>query len=51
MRYGNKIYSTHKLVAMAFHGLPMDHNPNVLVDHIDGDRWNNFANNLRISTY
>lgn len=49
--YGNntkKIYSIHRLVAMAF--IP---NPNnkPCVDHIDGDRSNNRSENLRWVTY
>lgn len=35
---------THRLVAQAFHGSPPEHRP--FVNHIDGDRQNNAADNL-----
>lgn len=37
----------HRLVAAAFHGLDLE-DWTVLVDHIDGDRANNKAENLRL---
>jgi hypothetical protein len=44
-----KTYSIHKLVAMAFlNHIPDGHN--IVIDHIDGNKSNNFVENLQLTT-
>lgn len=43
---GGKVHKVHRLVCMAFHGAPPS-DMHVTVDHIDKDRGNNRASNLR----
>jgi hypothetical protein len=42
-------YKVHQLVAMAFLGHKID-GFNIVVDHIDGDTFNNAPDNLRLTT-
>jgi len=45
---GRKVIGVHRLVALAFHGAP---NPGDEACHIDGNKLNNHARNLRWGTH
>tara|TARA_Y100000296_G_C5163008_1_gene252946 strand:+ start:199 stop:879 length:681 start_codon:yes stop_codon:yes gene_type:complete len=45
---GAKTFRVHRLVAFAFLGIPVD--PDMVVNHIDGDRSNNHVTNLEWCT-
>lgn len=44
--YGNKSFPVHRLVCIAFHGIE-GYKQGLFVDHIDTNRANNHADNLR----
>lgn len=46
---GNKMYLLHRIIAYLFLNLNIEDNKQV-IDHIDGDTFNNKINNLRIVT-
>jgi len=46
----SKAYAVHRLVALAFHGLPPLSNQRIVVGHLDDDPGNNMPSNLKWMT-